>query len=126
MKIVRSAELNSIPASHEDSESPGVLKKVLFQRAEFVEGGVQMINWSFLPKGKSFRSHYHEDMQEIFIVVQGEARMSVDNEQAGLCKGDAVLVPIGSVHTMENVGKEDVEYIVLGVSKVGFGKTVVV
>lgn len=126
MKIVRSSDLESVPASHEDTESPGVLKKVLFQRGDFVEGRVQMVNWSSLPRGKSFRPHYHEDMQEIFILVQGEAKMSVDSEQANLWKGDAVLVPIGSVHTMENVGKDDIEYIVVGVSKGGMGRTVVV
>ena len=87
--------------------------------------GFEMINWSFLPRGKSFRSHYHEDMQEIFILVQGEARMTVDNEKVDLHKGDAVLVPIGSIHIMENVGKNDIEYIVVGVSKTGRGKTVV-
>jgi mannose-6-phosphate isomerase-like protein (cupin superfamily) len=125
MKVVRAAKLNLIPASHEDSESPGVLKKILFQRADFIDGRVQMINWSFLSRGKSFRSHYHEDMEEIFILVQGEARMSVDNEKVDLLKGDAVLVPLGSVHTMENVGKDDIEYIVVGVSKAGRGKTVV-
>ena len=125
MKIARSAELNSIPASHEDVESPGVLKKILFQRANFIDGRVQMINWSFLSRGKSFRSHYHEDMQEIFILVQGEARMTVDNETVDLHKGDAVLVPIGSIHIMENVGEDDIEYIVVGVSKTGRGKTVV-
>jgi len=125
MKIARSAELSSIPASHEDVESPGVLKKVLFQRADFADGRIQMINWSFLPRGKSFRSHYHEDMQEIFILVQGEARMTVDNETVDLHKGDAVLVPIGSIHIMENVGEDDIEYIVVGVSKTGRGKTVV-
>jgi mannose-6-phosphate isomerase-like protein (cupin superfamily) len=125
MKIARSAELRSIPASHEDVESPGVLKKILFQRADFIDGRVQMINWSFLPRGKSFRSHYHEDMEEIFILVQGEARMTVNNEKVDLHKGDAVLVPTGSIHIMENVGKDDIEYIVVGVSKIGRGKTVV-
>ena len=126
MKIVRSSDLDSVPASHEDSESPGVLKKVLFKRGDFIEGRVQMVNWSFLPRGKSFRSHYHEDMQELFILVQGEARMTVDSEQSDLRKGDAGLVPIGSVHTMENVGKDDIVYIVVGVSTCGMGRTVVV
>jgi mannose-6-phosphate isomerase-like protein (cupin superfamily) len=126
MKIARSRELNSIPASHEDVESPGVLKKILFQRDDLIDGRVQMINWAFLPRGRSFRSHYHEDMEEIFILVRGEARISVDNEKVDLFKGDAVLVPVGSVHTMENAGKDDVEYIVVGVSKAGRGKTVVV
>ena len=126
MKIVRSADIEIIPASHEDPESPGVLKKVILQRADFIDGRVQIINWAFLPVGKSFSAHYHEDMQETFILIKGEARILLDNEQAVLCEGDAVVVPVGSVHSMENVGKNDVEYIVVGVTKGTRGRTIVI
>lgn len=126
MKIVRSTDIEIIPASHEKLDSPGVLKKVILQMADFIDGRIQMINWAFLPTGKSFRSHYHEDMQEIFILIKGEARILVDNEQAELCEGDTVVVPVGSVHSMENVGKNDVEYIVIGVAKGTRGRTIVI
>ena len=126
MKIVRSADIEIIPASHEKPESPGVLKKVILQMADFIDGRIKMINWAFLPTGKSFQAHYHEDMQEIFILIKGAARILVDNEQAEIYEGDAIVVPVGSVHSMENVGKNDVEYIVVGVSKGTGGRTIVV
>ena len=85
-----------------------------------------MINWAFLPVGKSFRGHYHEDMQEIFILIKGEAQIFVNNEQAELCEGDTVVVPVGSVHRMENIGKNDIEYIVIGVAKGTRGRTIIV
>ena len=126
MKIVRSADIEIIPASHEKPGSPGVFKKVILQMTDFIDGRIQMINWAFLPTGKSFQAHYHEDMQEIFILIKGAARILVDNEQAEICEGDTVVVPVGSVHSMENVGKYDVEYIVVGVSKGTGGRTVVI
>lgn len=126
MRIVRSADLETVPACHENSESPGVLKKVILQMADFIDGRIQMINWAFLPTGKSFRAHYHENMQETFILIKGEARIIVDNEQAELREGDVVVVPIGSIHSMENVGKNDVEYIVVGVAKGTWGRTIVI
>jgi mannose-6-phosphate isomerase-like protein (cupin superfamily) len=126
MKIVRSAELKFIPASHEDPTSPGVLKKILLRRDDFVQGRIQMVNIALLPTGKTFRPHYHEDMQEVFIIIQGNAKIRVDKEEATLGRGDTVMVPVGSVHTMKNVGTEDVEYIVIGVSKGTNGKTVLV
>jgi len=126
MKFLRSKDIEIIAASHEDLRSPGVYKKIILEKADFIEGRIQMVNWAFLPKGKSFRSHYHEDMQEVFIIIKGHVRIIVDNEQEELCKGDMVVIPVGSVHMMENIGKVGVEYIVIGVSKGTGGKTIVV
>ena len=43
MKIVRGNSLEFIPASHEDSQNPGVLKKVLATRNDLIAGRVQMV-----------------------------------------------------------------------------------
>ncbi len=125
MKIIRSGQLQFIPASHEDPKAPGVLKKVLLQRDDFVDGKVRMINWALLPAGKSFRAHYHEDMEEVFIILKGMAMIRIDKEEAVLEKEDVVVVPIGKVHEMKNIGEEDIEYIVVGISEGKGGKTVV-
>lgn len=126
MKIIRSGQLQFIPASHEDPKAPGVLKKVLLQRDDLIDGKIRMINWAFLPVGKSFRAHYHEDMEEVFIILNGMAMIRIDKEETVLEKKDVVVVPIGKVHEMKNIGEEDVEYIVVGVSQEKGGKTVVV
>ena len=63
MNIVRSGDCVFVPASHEDSEVPGVLKKVLLRKDDFIDGKVQMLNWALLPVGRSFSPHYHQDMQ---------------------------------------------------------------
>ena len=126
MHIVRSESLDFVPASHECKDSPGVLKKVLFTHHDLIKGRVQMVNWALLPEGKTFAPHYHEDMQEIFIMVNGHAELTIDGESAPLAPGDAVVVPIRCVHTMKNRGKGDVAYIVVGISTGKQGKTVVV
>lgn len=126
MKVIRGSQLEFVPASHEDPGEPGVMKKVLLRKDDFIRGEVQMINWALLPAGRSFRPHYHEDMQEVFIIVRGRAKITVDDEQAEIGAGDAVVIPVGGIHEMENTGKEDVEYVVVGVSKGERGKTVVV
>lgn len=126
MKIIRSVDLKYIPASHEDSKDPGVWKKVLFKKDELVYGRVQMINWAKLPVGRAFAKHYHEDMEEVFIILSGRSEFTIDNEMEIVQKGDAVIVPIGKIHTMTNVGKTDVVYICLGISTGKGGKTIVV
>jgi mannose-6-phosphate isomerase-like protein (cupin superfamily) len=126
MKIIRSNNIDFIPASHENPTSPGVLKRILLERQDLMEGRVQMINWALLPQGRSFARHYHEDMEEVFVIIHGNARITVDAQEAFLGPGDTVVIPAGSVHRMENTGRDDVEYIVVGISGTGQGKTIVI
>ena len=126
MKIIRSKELKFIPASLEDKKSPGVWKKILLEKDDLINGRVQMVNWSKLPVGSSFKSHYHQDMEEVFIILKGKAKIKVDKEEELIEKGDLVVIPMKKVHQMKNAGKEEVEYLVLGVSLGKGGKTVVV
>lgn len=126
MKIIRSKQLKFIPASHEDRKSPGVWKKILLEKDDLIKGRVQMVNWSKLPVGSSFKPHYHQDMEEVFIILKGKAKIKVDKEEELMEKGDVVVIPMKKVHQMENAGKEEVEYLVLGVSLGKGGKTVIV
>ncbi len=126
MKVIRSADKTYVPASHEDPLAPGVWKKVLFARDELQPGTVQMINWARLPAGSSFAAHYHEDMQEIFIIVAGEAEMVVSGETIVLVRGDSIAIDHGEVHRMYNRGSVDVEYVVVGITSNKGGKTVIV
>jgi mannose-6-phosphate isomerase-like protein (cupin superfamily) len=126
MKIVRSAELRFVPASHEDPNAPGAFKKILLRGDDFIEGNIETVTTALLPLGKAFTPHYHTDRQEVFIMTRGNAKIAVDEEEATLGEGDTVVVPVGSLHRMENIGTEDVEFIVIAVSKGTDGRTVVV
>jgi mannose-6-phosphate isomerase-like protein (cupin superfamily) len=89
-------------------------------------GHPQMINWARLPVGSSFRAHYHEDMEETFIMIAGRAKMVVEQQSFALEPGDTLVVSPREVHMMENVGELPVEYLVLGISLGQNGNTVVV
>ena len=124
MKIVRGNSLEFVPASHEDSQNPGVLKKVLATRNDLIAGRVQMVNWSHLPAGSEFQSHYHEDMQEVFVILNGQVAMTVDGLQINLQGGDAILIDAREVHQMRNCFDQDVDYVVFGISQEQGGQTV--
>ena len=124
MRIIRSKDLQFIPANHEDPNNPGVLKRVLFRKDDLIKGRIQMINWAKLLTGRSFEKHYHEDMLEVFIILNGKVKIIVDNEEDYLEKGDAVLIPVKAVHQMINKSQEDIDYIALGISTNDSGKTV--
>ncbi len=126
MQIVRFSDLDFIPASHEDQSDPGALKKVLLTKADLPEGKLQMINWAKIPQGKSFAAHYHEAMVEVFIMLTGEVKAKVDKEEEVLKKGDCLVVPEGQVHTFENIGAKEADYLCFGIILGEGGKTITV
>jgi mannose-6-phosphate isomerase-like protein (cupin superfamily) len=126
MKTIFAAQRPFIPASHENPLAPGTWKKVLFQKDDFQAGRVQMVNWARMPAGQAFAPHYHEDMQEIFVIMRGAAAITVDGQTVALGPGDAVLIDAREVHRMWNTGAEDVDYLAMGVSAGADGRTVVV
>ena len=126
MKYVSANNSGFVPASHEEPNNPGVLKRVIATAADLQAGQVQMVNWARLPVGHSFNSHYHEDMQEVFVLLQGSVTMKVDNETVSMSSGDTVIIDSREIHQMTNVGTEPAEYIVFGISSQQGGKTVVV
>ncbi len=85
-----------------------------------------MLNWARLPAGSSFQSHYHEDMQEVFVILSGQVDMQVSGESRRMGPGDTVLIDPREIHRMTNVGADAAEYIVFGISSGRGGRTVVV
>ena len=71
MNFILSTASDFVPASHEDPKNPGVLKRVIATQHEFQAGQVQMLNWAQLPVGSSFQPHFHEGMQEVFVLLRG-------------------------------------------------------
>src|SRR3989344_547974 len=126
MKLIHLKNIPQVPASHEDSNNPGVLKQILFRKDDIPKGTIQMINWSTLLPGKTFQNHYHEAMDEIFIILNGSVNITVNNEVEKLTKGDAVVVPANLEHTMTNLGDTPIQYIAIGSIAGEGGRTVVV
>ena len=126
MRTIRSADRPLVPAGHEDPQNPGVWKQVLFEKVDFQAGHVQMVNWARLPSGNSFAPHYHEDMQEVFVIVRGTAELAAGGETVTLQRGDAILIDPHEVHQMSNRGPDDVEYLAFGITRRTGGKKVVV
>ena len=57
----------------------------------------------------SLQSHHHR--AEHWIVVEGTARVTVDDEVRLLTENQSVYIPLGAVHRMENPGKVDMVLI---------------
>ena len=126
MKSILANATGFVPASHEDPRNPGVLKRVIATKDDFQAGHVQMLNWSRLPVGSSFQLHYHEDMQEVFVLLTGCVTMKCGEQTVTMRVGDTVIIQPGEIHQMRNQGDVVAEYIVFGISSQKGGRTVVV
>lgn len=57
----------------------------------------------------SLQSHFHRS--EHWIVVQGTAKVTVDDEVKLLTENQSIYIPLGAVHRMENPGKVEMVLI---------------
>lgn len=67
-------------------------------------------NWNFiayaeLPVGSTIGEHVHQDNDEIYFILDGEATLDVDGNNEAISAGDIVLTRAGSRHSVYNVTK---------------------
>jgi mannose-6-phosphate isomerase-like protein (cupin superfamily) len=55
--------------------------------------------------------HYHRSTEEIYVVLKGSGRMEVDGDTRTVRRGDAVLIPPGAWHTLENNGSSELRIL---------------
>jgi mannose-6-phosphate isomerase-like protein (cupin superfamily) len=59
-----------------------------------------------LPAGAAVGRHHHLETEEIYYILCGAGRMTVGDETREVEAGDAVFIPRGQAHTLENTGQE--------------------
>ena len=57
-----------------------------------------------LPVGAKVGRHYHNETEEIYYILSGSGLMTVGDEVQEVKSGDAVFIPLGQRHTLENNG----------------------
>ena len=57
--------------------------------------------------GQTTRRHRHSRTEEIYYILEGQGRMTVDEEAQPACAGDAILIPPGAWHRITNTGPDD-------------------
>ncbi len=66
-----------------------------------------------LPPGGAIGFHNHENEDEIFVIVKGQAEADDNGKITLLNAGDTLLTGNGAGHSIRNVGKEDLELVAL-------------
>jgi mannose-6-phosphate isomerase-like protein (cupin superfamily) len=57
-----------------------------------------------LPPGAATMPHYHPRTEEIYYILAGAACMRIGGETRDVAAGDAIAIPPGQIHQIENTG----------------------
>jgi quercetin dioxygenase-like cupin family protein len=63
--------------------------------------------------GQTQKRHTHADQDKFYIVLEGEGRISVGDEQARVVAGEAVVAPAGIDHGVVNDGSRPLLLLVV-------------
>lgn len=59
-----------------------------------------------LPVGASTTPHYHRETEEIYYILRGRGLMTIGDDRREVGPGDAIAIPPGAVHQLENTGEQ--------------------
>jgi mannose-6-phosphate isomerase-like protein (cupin superfamily) len=66
-----------------------------------------------LPAGATVGRHHHLETEEIYYLLEGRGRMTVAGETREVSAGDAIFIPRGATHTLENTGGEPLRLLLV-------------
>jgi len=61
--------------------------------------------------GKRLSYQKHSQRAEHWFVIEGTAKVTLDNRDLLVAAGEAIDIPVGSAHRVENPGEEDLIFI---------------
>jgi mannose-6-phosphate isomerase-like protein (cupin superfamily) len=95
---------------HLDKTEPFVTKDGSTIR-ELHHTAAQSLAEATLEPDQATERHYHRATEEIYFVLKGSGRMEVDGETRTVRPGDAVLIPPGAWHTLDNNGSSELRIL---------------
>ena len=66
-----------------------------------------------LPPGCAVTPHRHRQIEEIYFVISGRGLMTVGDETREVEAGDAIYIPRGQRHTLENTGTDPIKLVLV-------------
>ena len=74
---------------------------------------LQSLAEATLEPGQATERHYHRATEEIYLVTKGSGELEVDGERLRVRPGDAVLIPPGAWHALDNDGTSELTILCL-------------
>jgi mannose-6-phosphate isomerase-like protein (cupin superfamily) len=80
--------------------------------------------WTFLDhavldRGSSLGYHYHQALEECFVVLRGQGRMTIEDQTFAVGPGSVTWQGIGQGHGLYNPGPDELEFLRVAVAQQG-------
>jgi mannose-6-phosphate isomerase-like protein (cupin superfamily) len=66
-----------------------------------------------LPVGAAVGRHHHLETEEVYYILSGTGHMTIGDEARPVGAGDAIFIPRGQAHTLENTGTESLTVLLV-------------
>jgi mannose-6-phosphate isomerase-like protein (cupin superfamily) len=85
---------------------------VLMDRNDLGNGAWRFIDVWRIPPNSGIGRHIHEKGYEMYLIVEGQAHMTTNDEEFPVKKGDVIINQPGDTHSFFNDSEQDVEILV--------------
>lgn len=99
-KIVNWKDLNKI-----EDGCGGVIYKILDTENSGLKN-VEIAMCIFSP-GEVANLHYHNKMEELYFIVEGEGEIEINGQCHKIKAEDCIAIPVGTIHRMKNISKSN-------------------
>lgn len=93
----------------EKAESAGPWGSLRWMAGETLSQSSVAVARLTIRKGQSGEQHRHSNADEVIYLIRGKIRVHGDEQATTLEPGDALTIPAGLAHRIENTGDEDSE-----------------
>jgi mannose-6-phosphate isomerase-like protein (cupin superfamily) len=100
-------KLNKSAALKRDRD--GLTSYVLLQKGDVSDDRLA-ITWVDVAPNSTQKPHSH-DPEQVYVIVKGNGRMRVGEEEQDVIEGDLIYIPSNMVHSLENRSNEVLTYI---------------
>lgn len=73
---------------------------------------IPFVHIATIPQGCSVGDHSHADREEVYLIIKGKAELTIEGVAHVMKPGSIGLVKKGAVHSMRNIGEEEMQMIV--------------
>jgi mannose-6-phosphate isomerase-like protein (cupin superfamily) len=74
---------------------------------------VDFIDRVVVPPGSTIGFHKHGENEEMYVVLEGQGLMKIENDEVTVGKGDMILNPAGGRHGLINNSRENIDILVV-------------